>query len=388
MRICYLCQDAGIPLDGTKGAAAHVRSLVGAFRDSGHDVLIVSPGASEIDGIKVSVPLIGVVTPPKGQKKMYRALRHVWLNVAIENAMSQVLMNERPDLIYERYSPFAVAGGIVASKMGIPHVLEVNSPLAREGKQYRGQALPEVADTLELMAFENAGLIITVSSELREELIRNGVQPGKIHVVPNGVDPRMFTPEGEIYKQGFGEKFTLGFVGSLKPWHGIETMIEAFQSLAQDPDIHLLVVGDGPMAEQLETLREEYPEQVHLVRAVPHDEVPCYVRAMDIALAPYPFIKDFYFSPLKILEYMSAGRATVASNIGQISELLVNRETGILVPPGDTKALTDAIMMLKEDDQLRVSLGVQAAKEVREKHSWSQRSSEILDLAKSKIFKI
>ncbi len=387
MRICYLCQDAGIPLDGTKGAAAHVRSLVAAFRDSGHEVQILSPGANNTDGVKVPLPLIGEVLPPKGQKKIYRALRHLWLNVAMENTMTQVLMDDKPDLIYERYSPFAVAGGIIARKIGVPHVLEVNSPLAREGKQYRGQALPEAADTLELMALENAGLIITVSSELREELIRNGIQPGKVHVVPNGVDPKMFTPDGEIYSEGFTEKYTLGFVGSLKPWHGIETMVEAFKLLAHDPDIHLLVVGDGPMAEQLEALYEEYPDQVLLARAVPHDEVPCYLRAMDVALAPYPFIQDFYFSPLKILEYMSAGIATVASDIGQVSELLENGKTGVLVPPGDKEALTNAILKLKEDGQLRARLGAEAAKEVREKHSWLQRSAEIINLVKTQIVK-
>lgn len=388
MKICCVCADLGIPIGGHKGASAHVRSMLQAFKELGHDVTAVSgrcEGAAEIGVPMIRVPKRRIADALEGkvEARLHRALRHLWNNAAVEEVLARVLEEERPDLVYERYSPFGVAGALVASALGIPHVLEVNAPLAREGAQYRRQALTEAARALEDSAFSATLLIRCVSRQLREELVEAGVGREKIMVVPNGVDPKLFSADGPRYTDSLEGKFVIGFVGSLKPWHGIETLAAAFRMLARDARFHLLVVGDGPLMSALEALRGERPGQVTLVPGVPHGDVPFYVRAMDVAVAPYPRLERFYFSPLKVLEYMAAGRAVVASRIGQLEEMIDDGCTGLLVPPGDAHAFAEAVRSIAEEPARARHFGERAARQARKRHTWTQRASSILDRART-----
>jgi glycosyltransferase involved in cell wall biosynthesis len=282
--------------------------------------------------------------------------------------------------VYERYSPFGAAGGWTCRHHRVPHLLEVNAPLAWEGARHRGQALPEVAGLLERAAFGSTSRIVAVSEELRDQLVEDGVEASKIRVVPNGVDPALFTSRGPTRRCCGDESLVVGFAGSLKPWHGLESLIDAFRALSPDPRFHLLVVGDGPLTGRLEELRREHPGQVTLTGAVPLEDVPAYLRAMDVAVAPYPALERFYFSPLKVLEYMACGCAVVASRIGQLKSLIRHGETGWLVPPGDPAAIADSIRRLASDADLRRILGSRAAEEAHRSHSWQRRIESIAGL--------
>ena len=402
MRICYLCADRGISLAKHNGASAHFRSLVRALTALGHEVLVITP-STDGNG-DLGVPVIPIPIPETldallsdarrrvatnhkaadwARMRLAHALGHLWNNVAVEQVLRDVLPGYHPDLLFEVYSPFGVAGGIMAKRMGIRHILNVHAPLAWEGKEYRQQALQEAAEALEQMAFTSPSLIVTVSRELREHLLAAGVIASKVEVVPNGVDVDMFTPQGQAYRQGLEGKVVIGFVGSLKAWHGVDILVEAFRQLAADPCFHLLIVGDGPEAKVFHALAEEFSGRVTLVGAVPQAEVPAYIRAMDVAVAPYPRLKPFYFSPLKVLEYMAAGRAIVAARIGQISDLIRDGETGLLVPPEDGPALVDAVQRLVADQGLCHAVRDRAAAEARGTHTWAQRASQIVDLAQA-----
>jgi glycosyltransferase involved in cell wall biosynthesis len=383
VRIAYLCADLGIPLGGVKGASAHVCGLVGAFRRAGHEVVVVSAGPAE--GHALGVPVVPVPLPAVAEglgegtdPRLRRALRHVWMNVAVERALGETLAGFRPHLLYERYGPFAVAGGIVARTLDLDHVLEVNAPLAREGARYRRQALPTVARALEDHALATARRIVAVSEPLRDELIESGADPQRIEVVPNGVDPALFRPHGVRIRVAPRDRFVVGFVGGLRPWHGVDLLAEAFRALAADPRFHLLVVGDGPRAPLLRALARDLPGRVTLVGGTPHRRVPAYLRAMDVAAAPYPALERFYFSPLKVLEYMGTGRAIVAPAIGQLRTLIRHGETGLLIPPGDAAALVGAVRRLASDEALRTRLGARAAAVAHREHTWDERAERIL----------
>lgn len=386
MKIAYLCPDSGVPLDGHKGASAHVRGLVRAWVALGHEVRVFTPcagGEPDIGAavVPIRVPEIADALAETAPPRLARALRHLWTNAGVEAAMRTCLRSYAPDLVYERYSPFGAAGGALARRMGLRHVLEVNAPLAWEGTHYRQQALPEAAEALERAALDATSLVIAVSEALRATLVAAGVAASKIAVVPNGVDADLFRPEGDAYRDGLDGRLVIGFVGSLKPWHGVELLADAFRRLAHDPRHHLLVVGDGPQGSVIDELAREWPGRVTRIGPILHREVPRYVRAMHVAVAPAPAREPYYFSPLKVLEYMAAGRAVVAAAIGQLRELVRAGETGLLVPPGDADALADAVRALAEDEARRRALGAAAAAEVRRRHLWTQRATEILRLA-------
>lgn len=387
MRVCYLCADRGIALDAHKGAAAHVRGFARALGGLGHEVCVLTPVPGEappadLRTVQIATPALlpsiaGAVKP-----RMARALAHLLTNHAVDAALEEVVADFNPDLIYERYSPFSAAGALFARRAGIAHVLEVNAPLAWEGKQYRGQALTEAAEALEQAAFNAAGQIVAVSSELRPWLVNAGADGNSIAVLPNGVDNRLFTPQGPRWRRAAPGDVVIGFIGSLKPWHGLDLLARTFRRLAAaDPRYQLLVVGEGPLSSVIDSLAAELPTRITRIGGVAHELVPEYLRGIDIAVAPYEATDHFYFSPLKVLEYMAAGVPTVASDIGQIGELVRDGETGLLIPPGDVDALVHAITQLAAAPELRARLGSAAVADVAARHTWEQRVLQVLQLA-------
>jgi len=386
MRIAYLCADHGIPLDGTKGGSAHVRGLVRALCRSGHQVrvLATSPGAADRLAGAAVLPIAtsGVVgfLAHCEDVRVGRALRHVLGNDAAYDRLTTELARWPADVVYERYSPFGFAGGAAAADLGIPHVLEVNASLAEEGARYRGQALQDASRTLEDLAFRSSSLVLPVSRDLRRQVIGRGVDAQRVVVVPNGVDGELFTPAGPRALAELEPRCVVGFVGSLKPWHGIELLVDAFRRVASDPRFHLLVIGDGPRAKLIRSVADELPGRVTWLQAVPHERMPEHLRAIDIAVAPYPALERFYFSPLKVLEYMATGRAIVASRIGDIPELLEDGALGMLVEPGEPEALAAALQRLGNNARWRASLGTRAAYAAHNRHLWMHRAAEIARL--------
>jgi glycosyltransferase involved in cell wall biosynthesis len=109
--------------------------------------------------------------------------------------------------------------------------------------------------------------------------------------------------------------------------------------------------------------------------------VPELLAGMDAAVAPYPNLKPFYFSPLKVYEYMAAGLPVVASRIGQLDGLIQDRVNGLLCPPEDAAALAAALDELGNDPRLRQRLGEAARATVVREHSWEAVARRLLRLA-------
>jgi glycosyltransferase involved in cell wall biosynthesis len=181
----------------------------------------------------------------------------------------------------------------------------------------------------------------------------------------------------------------LGFVGGLRPWHGVEILPELIAQLRQrHPSLRLVIAGDGQLRPQLErSLHEKgVAEAVIFTGAVSHMEMPGIIRQFDVALAPYPPLDHaFYFSPLKVFEYMACGVAVVAANCGQIAEIIRDNETGLLYPPGDLSALTAACHRLLANPKLRFALGQAAAGLIRHQYTWEQNAARITALVTSLI---
>jgi glycosyltransferase involved in cell wall biosynthesis len=160
----------------------------------------------------------------------------------------------------------------------------------------------------------------------------------------------------------------------MKPWHGIETLVEA---VLRVPNIHLEVAGHGPEDALLERLPAE---RVTRFGALPHARVAKLMAGWDVGLAPYAPMVGFWFSPLKLLEYMAAGACPVASDLGDAAELLGQGRRGVLVPPGDAAALAEALDRLASDRERAWSLGVRARAWVGTHRSWSANASRALAL--------
>jgi glycosyltransferase involved in cell wall biosynthesis len=123
-------------------------------------------------------------------------------------------------------------------------------------------------------------------------------------------------------------------------------------------------------------LARNLPEHVILTGALAHSDIPSASAALDVLVAPYPEMEHFYFSPLKVYEYMATGKPIVASRIGQISDILEHEQSALLVPAGDVQALASAIQRLLLDQDLAARLGANAQAVARNEHGWSHRVAQ------------
>jgi glycosyltransferase involved in cell wall biosynthesis len=176
----------------------------------------------------------------------------------------------------------------------------------------------------------------------------------------------------------------VGFLGTLKPWHDVTTLVRAMGLLRHlTPAAHLLIVGDGPERERLEDLARSVgiADTASFTGAVPHDSVASYVGAFDVATVPYGRMRNFYFSPIKLFEYLAAGRPVVAADVGDIGHCVRRGETGLLYPPGDAEALASAISALLNDPAQASSLARSGREHVRAYHTWEGNARLVLELA-------
>lgn len=383
MRIAYVCCDPGVPVFGCKGCSIHVQEVLREFVRRGHevDLFAVRVGGAPPDDLK-NVRLHTIEVPKADESNSReRAL------LAANSTVKKMLGRFGPfDMVYERYALQAYAAMEYARNLQIPGILEVNSPLITEQARYRTLTDYDLAEQTTRRAMISAGAIVAVSPQVAEYAWQQRLSLTGIHVISNGVDTSRFrAADKATFPRQQGE-FTVGFVGTLKPWHGVANLIEAFGLLSEDGvAMRLAIVGDGPERERLEYQASCLPPQtthrVHFHGAVKPDEIPTLLSSMDVAVAPYLPQDDFYFSPLKIFEYMAAGLPTVASRLGQIPELIQEDETGLLYPPGDTAALADSLLALFRHPNLCARLGRTARATAVNRFTWASVVTQILEIA-------
>jgi glycosyltransferase involved in cell wall biosynthesis len=402
VRIAYLCCDFGVPICGTKGASVHVRELVRALADRGHVVVVLTPRQggeppADFPAAIVELPLEGL------EQQTYSALRNDVRAGPVAAREIRALLYARslrsraigflegfqPDLIYERYSLFARAGGALARDLDVPHVLEVNAPLTDEEALHRGLRFEQSARRQEREILRGADHVVTVSRELERWAIGLGVEPERVLVLPNAVDPARFDVPRVEAEQVRAELGVAGqplvvFVGGLRPWHDTRSLVRAIGLLHRKGlPAHLLIVGDGPDRAALRDLAESESLGAHVIftGAVRHEIVPLYLAASDVAVASYDQRAGFYFSPLKLFEYLAAARPVVAANIGEIGHCVRPDETGLLYAPGDAGELADALEVLLSDPMRAEALGRAGREHVAEHHTWERNARAVEELA-------
>jgi glycosyltransferase involved in cell wall biosynthesis len=288
-----------------------------------------------------------------------------------------------PNVVYERLSLFGSAGTRLAAAVpGCRHVLEVNSLLAEEETEWRGLELAPLAARVERAVLLGADLAIAVSAEVEGKIA--AVAPdARRAVVVNGAEVERFRvlPTANAARRSLGLPLGVpmaAFVGALRPWHGVDIAIDA---IAMTHDLHLVVAGDGPIRAELaaHAVQRGVADRVHFLGHVDHTRVAATLAAADVAVAPYPALDSFSFSPLKLYEYLAAGTPVVASSIGQIPAVLGDGRWGTLVPPGDATALARALTHAVGDPAPLVR-AADARRYALTHHGWDQRAREIVEL--------
>nr|WP_298932061.1 TIGR04063 family PEP-CTERM/XrtA system glycosyltransferase [uncultured Erythrobacter sp.] len=314
---------------------------------------------------------------------------------ALSASIQKLATQWRPDIIHA-HSPALCGGGAqrAASALGIPLVYEIRAFWEdaavgnRTGTQ--GSAKYRLTRSLETQVVKRADAVFTICQGLRDDLIKRGIAPGKIGVMPNGVDLSMFgepLPRDTKLADELGIADgapVIGYIGSFYDYEGVDDLIKAMPILRRDhPDAKLLLVGAGEMDAEWRAAAAplDEPDSVIFTGRVPHSEVERYYSLIDVLAYPrkHSRLTDLV-TPLKPLEAMAQRRIVAASNVGGHRELIAHGETGFLFAPDDPAAcaasLSDMLASREEWDAVRA----RAEAHVRSRHDWQANVQRYLSV--------
>ena len=383
MRIVYVSTDPGVPPFGRKGASVHLQAIISQLLDRGHEVHLVTSRPGPVPG-HLSGLHVHSLPAPHGSDTSARELAARAADRWTAVILDRLEVAGPVDLVYERYALWGRTAMAWARTHGVAAVLEVNSPLPDEQARHRALVDRDGATMVARSATADAGVVVCVSQSVAD-WVRSlgGADPTSVHVIPNGVDTRRFTP---MEVRPGSPAFTIGFVGTLKPWHGVEDLVLATRLVRRhDPACRLLVVGDGPERQRLVELaaRHGLSGAVEFTGAADPNDVPHHLARMDVAVAPYPPTEDFYFSPLKIYEYLAAGLAVVTSDVGTLPDLMggPGQPIGVLYRAGSVVDLARTLLDLRHDPILRADLGRRGRRAMVDGHDWTHVLDRTLNLS-------
>ena len=272
-------------------------------------------------------------------------------------------------LIIEMWEDYACFASLVMTSLGLPQLV-----VAREVKRtYHWMC--DVAN--------RADSVIVPTRVFADRLQELGVKGGKIRVIPVGVDSSpsldlQCTKEKHNLKD---DERVVFHIGALSPWHDLHTLMGSIQYVKSK----LVFIIAGGRDRDLEQQAEYYAQggtRVIFTGRLEPSEVGSYLSLADICVAPYRFPQPSGFFPAKVIRYMLAGKAIVATDTPEIREMFKNREAGILVPQGNTRALAQALDRLAEDGRERLRLG-SLAREIAENNYLIKHHTERL----TKVFR-
>lgn len=379
MRILYSHR-----IQSRDGQGVHLDSMVAALRAAGHEVKVVGPAAYEQASLGGESRLISRVR--NALPGTLAELAEFAYTLPATYRLDRAAAEFRPDVIYERYNLFFLSGALVAWRRNLPFLVEVNAPLAEERARFGDLRLQRLARWSEAHVWRAADRVLPVTEVLADHVAAAGVPRERITVVPNGIDLAEFPEPPPPPDPGAApRRVTLGFVGFVRDWHGLDAVVRGIAAWEGEPGLQLIVVGEGPARPGLERLAAELgiSDRVRFTGLAPREAVPGLVASFDIALQPASVP---YASPLKVFEYMAAGRAIVAPDQPNIREVLEHERTALLFDPARPGAMWEALRRLAADPALRARLGAAARAEVvRRDLTWAGNARRVVALAEAEI---
>lgn len=368
---------------GEEPESIHIAAIVDALVALGHDVRIVGPVAIQYRARQSSRPSMLSRIKNSAPRLLFELMQLAY-NLIVDRRLAKAIREFKPDVIYERYALFNFAGVRCARKLGIPIILEVNTPYAQAWAKYYGLYLKRLARWLEKRTLVAASHIITVTEAQRKILMCEGIASHNISVCHNAIDPDWFSPDrhrAPDLAANLGLTSTVvGFVGTMNRWQGITELPEVLRSVfVRCAEVNFLFVGDGEFRQSIEEFCrvEGYSERVVFTRRKHHADVPPLVALMDITIL---LNSNAYGSPMKIFEYMGMEKAIIAPRVGPVTEVIRDGETGLLIEPGNASQMADQIVRLVDDPALRHRLGRAGRNYVITHHTWHQNALKIEEI--------
>jgi len=367
MRILLLSTAFG-SRDGGLGSRA--LTLADAWTQMGAEVIVLT---SKSSGHGHRCPVIPVRLPG----------HYILRALALSVELIRVLKRERIDGIFcISWSPEALAAMAARWLFRIPWVVSVNGFDICDALQKRHTRL------LARWVFSRANHIVSPTRFLAQQIQRLGDYAGKIHIISNGVDTGIFSPDYR-QKPAPSEKKNhrapvLLTVGRLHPIKGLDTLINAHADLVvHHPDATLIIAGNGPQKDQLvrQVRAHRLQDNVDFVGWVEQQQLPTLYRTADVVIQPSRIVGAFEEGQgISLLEAAACGTPAVGTRSGGIPEVIVDGITGLLAAVDDPGDLQSKIQYLLDHPGLREKMGRNAAKAATEKFDGKRNAAKILRL--------
>jgi glycosyltransferase involved in cell wall biosynthesis len=371
------------------GPGTHIREVIQGFEQGGHEVVRFIAGGETLSGGHA------IQIKKRSWKKFVPT--YIWqslkdfslkrLDVSLENKLDEIIVKEKPDVIYERAYYLMGSGHRAAKRHQIPYFVEINAPYPEEKAEMNGRSIyHQAALRNEFEQVTTSKKSFVVSTALRDYLERH--VPGstkKIIVTPNAVNPthiRIDESKVNEIRQKVGatkSDVVIGFVGSIFPYHGVDLLISTFVSLVNEGknNIRLLIVGDGEILPQLkqDVIQAGLQNKIHFTGNVPHREVYHHIQAMDITVMAR---SNWYGSPVKIFEYGIMNKAIIAPNVIPVRDVMLDKKDGLLI--NDSKEeLSSALEYLLQHPEEMKNMAQHFYDKVKNNHTWQHVSNLIVE---------
>jgi len=378
----YVALKESIP--GSHGGAVHVLEVARQLTQRGHHLTVITQrkaGQAEQEALE-------------GFEIIRLPTRSNFLLFQLEPTIKKIITENKPDVVIERYYNFSGAGVRAARRVGVPSLLEVNAPMLDPPGTKKYLADRVLLGWMTRLAREQAMAAKRIVTPLATTVPFPEAQ-GRVREIPWGANVELFDRarlnqdqvqrlRAQINPQN---KRVVVFLGSFRPWHGVREFMRVAQELVRErDDILCLMVGSGELLDETRAQvgRAGLRNRIVLTGAVPYELVPYYLALAEIGVAPFntavhpPLRVGFYWSPLKVHEYMAMGLPVVTIDVPGLNQIARNEREGLLYPEGDVSALRAAIVRLVEDPTLAERLGRAARTRVVEQFSW-QHHAELLE---------
>jgi glycosyltransferase involved in cell wall biosynthesis len=368
-----------------KGASTHILHNLRGLVNSQFDVHLITPNdgllptEDTIEGAKVTR-----ISQDLSQNFLARAVHFG------KSVMSHLVLYQDYDVVHFRniWDGFSITQN--KNKFKYKTLFEVNGLPSIELKyHYPGldsELLSKIKEQ-EIATLHLSDAIICPSHVTRDYIASLGLDRKLVTVIPNGVSPSDFSPSPLPIREN--RIPVLLYIGTLADWQGLDVLIKALPKILEQKQVKLQIVGRGRsrqrkmLAKQIRKLGLE--EHVLIQPAVPHHEIPQLISSADICVAPLG-LNDRNVTqgacPIKVLEYMAAGRPLLASNMPIVRELVREDVDGLLFSPNDPDDLTRQVLVLLNDFELSQRIATSASERALTKFTWHESQKKLVKVYK------
>jgi glycosyltransferase involved in cell wall biosynthesis len=382
VKVLYIA--SGIPIPGALGGSTHTLEVARGLAARGHTLHVVACTRAGWGGL-------AALARPVSTRYDRLHLHYVDLPKGLAFLGAPLLLRLaraiQPDLIMERYYNFAGGGVWAARRLGIPAILEVNALIVDPPEVFKRRLDDRLGGPMRRWALTQCRWACRIVTPLHTT-VPPEIPRTRIVELPWGANVERFTStahDDAPTPDRWPAAPVVVFLGSFRPWHGVLDLVRAAALvLASGRDCRFLLIGDGPQRGAAEQLAAPWRERFRFTGAVAYDDVPGLLAQATIGVAPFttaphPALRaaGFFWSPLKIYEYMAAGLPVVTTDIHPLNQVIREGREGALFAEGDVAGLAAAIARLLDDPPGARAMGRRARARVVEQYSWARHCAEL-----------